>query len=138
LQEIRLTRIRGVVEGVAGYERPTVQAARQHELYLRHPFLHSLGLRLAPLVVLFKIIGKVAIQIEATGVVPVCVCVREREGTNERPRGLGCLRALQINFLLSSALHAHFIRSLLDQDRSSEKLIGRIIIGVIKRVGRRG
>ena len=42
----------------------------EDELDLADPLLHRLRLRLAPLVVLLEVVGEVAVEVEASGVVP--------------------------------------------------------------------
>ena len=61
-----------VVEGVGGDQGAAVDVAGQHELDLGDPLLDGLGLGLRPLVVLLEVVGVVAVQIEAAGVVPAC------------------------------------------------------------------
>ena len=47
-----------------------MDVAREDELDLTDPLLHGLRLRLAPLVVLLEVVGEVAVEVEAPGVVP--------------------------------------------------------------------
>ena len=60
----------GVVERVRGDQSTPVNTSTHHKLNFRNPFFHSFRFRLGPLVVLFKIVRKISIQIEAPCVVP--------------------------------------------------------------------
>lgn len=56
-----LTGVGSVVEGIARDEGAAVQVAREDKLYLRDPLLDGLGFRLRTLVVLFEVVGEVAV-----------------------------------------------------------------------------
>lgn len=46
-----------------------MQASTEHELNLGYPILYRIRFWLTPFVVLLEIVGKVAIQIESTGII---------------------------------------------------------------------
>ena len=59
-----------VVERIGSDKSPSVNVARQNKLDFRDPLLDSLRLRLRPFVVLFEVVGKVAVQIKSSSIVP--------------------------------------------------------------------
>jgi len=63
-------RVRGVVERVGGHHRAAVNVSREDELDLGGPLFHGFGFRLRPFIVLLEVVGEVAVQVEAAGVVP--------------------------------------------------------------------
>lgn len=52
-----------------------MQASRQDELYFRDPLLDGVGLGLGALVVLFEVVGEVAVEVEAARVVATLTAV---------------------------------------------------------------
>lgn len=64
-----LTGVRRIVVRITGHQGTTMQASTEHELNLGYPILYRIRFRLTPFVVLLEIVGKVAIQIESTGII---------------------------------------------------------------------
>ena len=62
-----------------------MDVAREDELDLTDPLLHSLRLRLAPLVVLLEVVGEVAVEVEAPGVVPALPALASALAGNFEP-----------------------------------------------------
>ena len=48
-----------------------MDVARKHELDLGEPLFHRFRFRLGPLIISLEVVGKVAVQVETPGVVPV-------------------------------------------------------------------
>lgn len=65
-----LTGVGCVVVGITGHQSSSMETAAQNKLDFGNPILDRIRFGLTAFIVLLEVVGKIAIQIEATGIVP--------------------------------------------------------------------